>query len=535
LFDWNHYRPKDPEDTLWDVVIVGTGMGGSVLGCSLARQNLNVLFLERGRPVSPFTTQPRPAYWNKKLIVYRGDRSLELDPYLGDGPGGSTSIYGAALERFRREDFAAADRDGLNSAPLPGNWPIAYDDFKPYYRAAEDLFRVCGTVDPTDPDDDSVLLPPPPLSERDQHLFDSFEKAGLAPYRLHVGIDYKPGCAECLGVLCPRDCKSDAANRALKPALVEHGAKLVCGFEVERLEETEGQAKCVVGKLGTEELKIRGRVIVLAAGALQTPVILRNSISPRWLKGIGNDFDLVGRGLMFHVSEIFALWPTRKFSSVGSARAISSRALNVIQGKKIGGIQSMAASAHPFHVSAVAMEMIERKLPFRIPFLKMPVMAAAVLTASVIRRAALFSTIVEDFPYHDNRVVPDRESPSGFSITYTNNEELNARVATMRKLVKSQLASHRLLFLPLGDNLNYGHPSGTCRFGNDPRSSVLSPDNLVHGVSNLYVVDSSFFPTCAGINPSLTIAANSLRVAEIIARRPDLSAEQSGGHQRHRC
>jgi choline dehydrogenase-like flavoprotein len=319
--------------------------------------------------------------------------------------------------------------------------------------------------------------------------------------------------------LCPRDCKSDAANRALKPALVNHQAKLLCGFEVERLEEAENQIKCVVGRLGTELLKIRGRVIVMAAGALQTPVVLRNSTSERWPNGVGNDFDLVGRGLMFHVGDLFALWPTRKFPSIGSARAISSRALNIVEGKKIGGIQSMAASVHPFHASAVAMQIIERKLPFRIPFLKVPVMAAAILAASIIRQAALFATIVEDLPYHDNRVVPDKDSPSGISISYINHKELDARASSMRALVKSRLAPHSVVFLPLGDNLNYGHPSGTCRFGNDPGSSVLSPENRVHGVANLYVVDSSFFPSSGGINPSLTIAANALRVAEIIARR----------------
>jgi choline dehydrogenase-like flavoprotein len=525
LFDWNDYRPEDAESKLWDVVIVGAGMGGSVLGWSLARQNLSVLLLERGLPVNPFSGKPRLGYWDKKFTVNRGNRSVGLDPYLGNGPGGSTLMYGAALERFRREDFAAANHvaaanhDASHPEPMAGDWPIAYDDFIPYYREAEDLFRLCGTADPTDPDDNSTLRPPPPLSERDQHLFDSFKAAGLAPYRLHVGIDYKPGCAECLGILCPRDCKSDATNRALKPALADHRAKLLCGFEVERLEVTENQIKCVVGRLGNDVLKIRGRVVVLAAGALRTPIILRNSTSERWPNGLGNDFDLVGRGLMFHVSELFALWPTQKFPSVGSSRAISSRAMNVVEGKKIGGIQSMAATVHPFHVSTVAIQIIERKLPFRIPFLKVPVMAAAVLAASIIRQAALFSTIVEDFPYHDNRVVPDKSSSSGLSIVYVNNKELDDRASTMRTLVKQRLAPHKVLFLPLGDNLNYGHPSGTCRFGEDPASSVLSPDNQVHDITNLYVVDSSFFSSSGGINPSLTIAANALRVAQIIARR----------------
>lgn len=519
MFHWNSFRPEDPEGTLWDVVIVGTGMGGSVLGWSLARQNLSVLFLERGTPPDPFSSVPRAGYWHRQITAHRDGRTVELDPWLGSGPGGSTTIYGAALERLRREDFAAGEHNALQPPPLSGDWPISYDDLIPYYRKAEALLKVRGTVDRTDPDDDSVLLPPPPLSERDRQLFESFQAAGLAPYRLHVGIDYKPGCAECLGTLCPRECKADAANCALKPALIDCHARLLCGFEVERLGAAEDHIEYVVGKLGNRAAKIRGRVVVLAAGALSTPVLLLSSTSERWPTGVGNDSGLVGQGLMFHVSEFFALWSTRKFPPVGSARAISSRALNCVDGRKLGAIQSVAATVHPFHISTALIKLIERSLGINIPFLKYPIMIGAVLGASIIRRAALFATIVEDLPYRDNRVALDKASPSGFAIVYSNSEELRTRVRMMRKIIRKRLARHRVLFLPLDDNLNYGHPSGTCRFGKCPETSVLTPDNQVRGIRNLFVVDASFFPSSGGINPSLTIAANALRVASIIPRR----------------
>jgi choline dehydrogenase-like flavoprotein len=545
MFQWDNYRPVDPESTLWDVVIIGAGMGGSVLGWSLARQNLSVLYLERGDPVSPLREvqesgqqrrrsfglrrlfrlqrapddRPARANWGRRITVRRDGKTVEFYPPMGSGPGGSSAIYGAALERFRREDFSAVHDETLQPKPLPSGWPIEYDDFIPYYEKAENLLRVRGTADPTDPDGDSVLRPPPPLSERDSNFFESFEAAGLAPYRLHVGIDYIPGCTECLGELCPSDCKAEGASRALKPALIDHNAKLLTGFEVARLETANDQIKEVVGRLGDREVKIRGRVVVLAAGALNTPLILLNSISMRWPLGVGNSNELVGRGLMFHVSEIFALWPTRKVASVGPTKTLSSRALNVVEGSKLGCIQSFLPGVYPSLVSDFVVGLFERKLPFRIPLLKVATMAAAKLANPIFSNAALFTTILEDFPYYDNRIVPDPKTPSGFSIYYDVTKELSVRTTLMRKLIKRRLAPYWSIFLSSGDNLNYGHPSGTCRFGKSPETSVLTPENKVRGVENLYVADASFFPSSGGINPALTVAANALRVADIIGLR----------------
>ena len=545
MFQWDNYRPADPESPLWDVVIIGAGMGGSVLGWSLARQNLSVLFLERGIPVPPLreiqeSRQPRRqsgrlrrlfrperaaddpaarANWGRRITVRRDGKTVEFYPPMGNGPGGSSAIYGAALERFRREDFSGVLDESLRPKPLPNGWPIEYDDFIPYYERAENLLRVRGTPDPTDPDGDFLLAPPPPMSERDCNFFESFEAAGLAPYRLHVGIDYLPGCTECLGELCPRDCKAEGASRALKPALIEHDAKLLTGFEVARLDTADDRIKQVVGRLGDREVKIQGRVVVLAAGALNTPLILLNSISERWPLGVGNSNQLVGRGLMFHVGEIFALWPTRKVASGGPTKTLSSRALNVAEGSKLGCIQSFLPGVYPATVSDFVSGLFERKLPFKIPLLKVATMAAAKLANPIFNNAALFTTILEDFPYYDNRIIADPRAPSGFSISYEVTKELTFRTSLMRKLIKRRLAPYRTLFLSSGDNLNYGHPSGTCRFGKSPETSVLTPENEVRGVENLYVADASFFPSSGGINPALTVAANALRVADIIGKR----------------
>ena len=258
--------------------------------------------------------------------------------------------------------------------------------------------------------------------------------------------------------------------------------------------------------------------MVLAAGALNTPLILLNSVSKRWPLGVGNSNDLVGRGLMFHVGEVFALWPTRKVSSVGPKKTLSSRALNVAEGSKLGCIQSFLPSLDPSIVSEFVVGLFERKLRFKVPLLKVATTVAAKLAKPIFNNAALFSTILEDFPYYENRIVPDPKMPSGFSIYYDVPKELYLRTALMRKLIKRRLARYWTLFLSDSGNLNlnYGHPSGTCRFGKSPETSVLTPENKVRGVENLYVADASFFPSSGGINPALTVAANALRVADII-------------------
>jgi choline dehydrogenase-like flavoprotein len=104
-----------------------------------------------------------------------------------------------------------------------------------------------------------------------------------------------------------------------------------------------------------------------------------------------------------------------------------------------------------------------------------------------------------------------------FEYRYT--EELKSRVQSLRRRLAKALGPHRMIVLSGENNINYGHVCGTCRFGDDPEASVLDKNNRAHDLSNLYIVDASFFPSSGGTNPSLTIAANALRVAEAIHRQ----------------
>jgi choline dehydrogenase-like flavoprotein len=129
----------------------------------------------------------------------------------------------------------------------------------------------------------------------------------------------------------------------------------------------------------------------------------------------------------------------------------------------------------------------------------------------------MFSATIEDLPYRDNRVTLDPDDPDRLRFEYTLPQELRRRRDTFRHVLRRSIRGHRLAFLSVQPQLNFPHSCGTLRFGEDPATSVLDVNCRVHGVRNLYVADSSFMPTSLGINPSLTIAANALRVADKIA------------------
>ena len=139
----------------------------------------------------------------------------------------------------------------------------------------------------------------------------------------------------------------------------------------------------------------------------------------------------------------------------------------------------------------------------------------------------MLATIMEDLPYEDNAVAPSPGTDGGgLTIRYRIRDHDSARVRALRARVADALKPYRFLLLKQAEDNRYlAHVCGTCRFGHDPRQSVLDAGNKAHGLSNLYVVDGSFFPSSGGTNPALTIAANALRVADrLLSLSPPPSA-----------
>lgn len=510
-------------DLAWDVVVIGAGMGGATLGHALVSLGYSVLFLERGAASFPtmlsseLCQADEPAArvargcWPEKITtVVDGAVSRFFAP-MGCGAGGSTLLFAAALERFGRSDFDGA---GDESGRL--EWPVSYDDFLPYYERAERLYRVRGTSDPLDADAHDRLLAPAPLGRFDACLSEAFCQAGLHPYRLHVGLAQMEGCDSCPGRPCYRGCKSDARAVCIEPALRSGRCELLSHSEVLRLDADRQRVHRVVYRRHGAEYAVRAPIIVLAAGAYLSPKLLLASANEHWPKGVGNDHDQVGRNIMFHLMDMLAIWPPRKTADSMPAKTLGFRDLYRHESVRLGAVQSMGIVANYGNVLFALRQQLQRSRWSGSKLLWHLLRVPAFIASRLLGHAAVFATIVEDLPYPENRIVLDPVEPSGIRVEYTLHDELRSRGQLMRRLLKQRLVGLRSVYLNPEVELNYGHPCGSCRFGDVPQSSVLDSSNRVHGLSNLYVVDASFMPSSGGTNPGLTIAANALRVADII-------------------
>ena len=510
----------------WDAIVVGGGMGGAASAYKLAQKGFDVLLVEKGmqdphripipgRPPEDPMERLQNGLWPDQLEMTIDNRSMTTHPTLGCGIGGSTLLYAASLGRLEATDFEP--RTVANGELR--DWPFTYAELEPYYLETERLFEVSGTCDPLNRCSKYSLLDPPAMGNRDRHIFDSMRSAGLHPYRIHNAIRYTDNCDECAGRVCITDCKGDAKNRLAKPAMASGRVLGLYQTDAVSVEATANRATGLKVTCAGREAVLRGRAIVLCAGSLATPALLQRSVSETWRNGVGNHHDLVGRNLMFHASDFVAVWPRANARRSGPSRTIALRDFYQVDDQKLGEFQSMGLEAGYGEILTFLHQRFDQSPLHRLPILRELLRIPAFVGSKLFREASVFTTIVEDDPYLDNRVILAPGAPSGFKVEYQTPGELKDRVLLMRRMLKDRLKNLRLLVINQDVALNFGHACGTCRAGSDPATSVVDKDCRVHDISNLYVADGSFMPTSGGTNPSLTIAANALRVADAIAER----------------
>jgi choline dehydrogenase-like flavoprotein len=499
-----------------------------------------VLFVEKGRSTLPGTSgtiraampelaEPRASrsattYYdalaragrsNDEIEDISGRRSKRFVPFIGSGTGGSSALYGMVCERFFVGDFTPRQNfRNPGDSTVPEAWPITYDELSPWYAEAEKLLNVRGQPDPLRPEAADVGLPAaPPFSPDNQPLVNYLAGRGLHPYHLPMACDYTEGCPTCQAHLCERSCKNDAGRNGVLPAVTEHGAHLLDQCRVVRLEADRARVQRVIAQRGADMLALQGKVVVLAAGALATPVLLLNSRSGDWPRGLANGSDAVGRNLMRHLHDWIELWPHRGCKITAENKEIGLNDFYMWDGQKYGTVQSAGAMA-----SLAPMGMLTNQ-PGLVPkALRLVSPAVRPIYDRFINGGMVLAAIMEDLPYLDNRVLPsDRPSDDGrqrLRLQYRLHPSEIERRRTFLRQINDVLKPFRTLTLRTGENNStLGHVCGTCRFGTDPKTSVLDPQNRAHEVDNLYVADASFFPSSSGLNPSLTVAANALRVA----------------------
>lgn len=498
----------------WDVIVIGTGVGGGVIGRRLAEGGAKVLLLEKG-PAGfrkeqtqlshdIFVPEARIArgFWPKPMQSTLDGRTTEFYGPIGAGVGGSSAFYAATLERPEPHDLDDGD------IPHPtGGWPVSYETYKPYFEEAEAWFHVSGTNDPLTDHPSSALAAPSPISPSEKSIINTLRDNGLNPYQAHLAVKNVANCQNCLGFKCPKTCKMDGRSAGVEPALAA-GAHLLDICDVTSIKtDSNGVASIHANRQG-EPLEFTAKTYVLAGGALASPKLLMAS------GNIANSSDQVGRNLMFHLNEMFAIWPKSKGDK--PTKGIGLRDLYRDGNTRLGMVQAMGIAAKYGEIVHYLNMAFDRSRFSRLKALRQFTRIPAAIAHRLFGQAEIFTGLLEDMPYADNRVTLHRDDTDILAFTYNISPELRQRRKLFRQNIRKSFKGLRPVFLGVQPEINYGHPCGTLRFGNDPKTSVLDANCRSHDLQNLYVADASFMPTSFGANPSLMIAANAMRVGDHI-------------------
>jgi choline dehydrogenase-like flavoprotein len=511
----------------YDVIIIGTGAGGGTLAHTLAPSGKKILLLERGDflPREPQNWDPDPVFIKGRYISedtwYDAD-DKPFQPQVHYFVGGATKLYGAALYRLRPQDFGELKHiDGVSPA-----WPLSYDDFEPWYSKAEGLYQVHGRHgdDPTE-GAWSAQYPSPPVSHepRIQQLSDELTAAGYHPYHAPCGIMLDEShramstcirCTWCDGYPCLVHAKSDAESIAVRPILKQPNVTLLVNADVQKL-ETDATGRTVTGVVvsreGTQE-RYEADIVALSAGAANSAKILLASANEQHPNGLANGSDQVGRNYMFHnCKAVVALAKEPNDTVFQKTLAINDYYFGTEDDDwPAGQIQMIGKS------NAEAMKGEEPMLTKLAPHWSLEETA---------RHAVDLWLTTEDVPDPDNRVTLDGDGNVHLAYRSNNDEESDRLYHEMKRMLNHVgIADHHVLSKNFYMHMSVpiagvAHQAGTARFGHDPATSVLDEQCKAHELDNLYVIDTSFFPSIGAVNPALTAIANAMRVGEHLAER----------------
>jgi choline dehydrogenase-like flavoprotein len=498
----------------YDVIIIGTGAGGGTMAHQLAPTGNKILLLERGDflPRERENWSTEAVFKNKR---YQADETWTYNgepfrPEIHYWVGGNTKMYGAALFRLRETDFGEIQHLGGVSPA----WPVGYEVFAPYYTQAERLYHVHGErgADPTEPPtDDAYAYPPLTHEPRVAQLKADLEHLGYQPFPLPMGIKLGEEVGDSPvyhstfdGYPDLTESKADAHVIAVRPALQHENVTLLTNRTVWKL-ETDATGKTVkevhVRHNGEEEV-YSADIVIVAAGAANSAAIFLRSVSDAHPNGLGNNNDLVGRNYLCHNNGTFI--------------AISKEPNDSIFQKTLAMSDWYGPSAdweYPMGLIQMLGKVDETLMAF-----EAPEPLGNMTYAEMAAHSLDFWLQGEDLPDPNNRITVNNKG--GIELHYTENniEAYNFLVEKLRVLLGHIGCYEHLVpvdyYLGTKFPFNLAHQAGTMRFGTDPQTSVLDVNCKVHGLDNVYVTDAAFMPSVGAVNPSLTIIANVLRVAD---------------------
>ena len=488
----------------YDVVIIGSGVGGGAVARQLAGTGARVLILERGPvlPREPQNRDPEAVFvdlrYRSKETWTSGDRRFRPGQYYY--VGGHTKFYGTAMFRFREQDFEATEfEDGVSPA-----WPIRYADLEPWYTQAEQLFGVRGQagLDPTEPPRSGPYPHGPiPHEPVQAAIFERLKSQGLHPFPMPSAVDYGgrcQRCGTCDAFPCMVDAKGDAEMCLVRPALLQPNVELRTEVFVERLITDDTGRRIVAAEVREQGLvkRIEASLFILSAGAINSAALLQRSATSRHPRGLANSSDVVGRHFMNHnCTGLMALHPARR-NDTKFPKTLSVNDFYFGDARSglpaLGNLQLLGKLSEPILRSA------------------MPAWTPKALRSWIAQHSVDWYVMSEDLPHRDSTVRPN---PDGSIDLRWHRTNMNAHRQWVRKAAGIIKRTGYPLVLTKPFTMDTpSHQCGTARFGSDPASSALDPFCKAWDHDNLYVVDASFFPSSSALNPALTIAAQALRV-----------------------
>jgi choline dehydrogenase-like flavoprotein len=500
-----------------DAVIVGAGAGGGVLAQRLARRGWKIAALDAGPfwdPDADWVSDEAGShslYWTEPRLIGGKDPVPLGSNNSGRGVGGSTVHYAGYTPRFHPSDFHTRSHDGVGA-----DWPIRYEDLRPYYEAIEEELPVAGQHWPWG-DPHSYPHSPHPVSGGGELFLRGCKRLGIkalvGPVAITNGVmGNRPHCI--YRGFCLQGCKVNAKASTLIthiPDALAHGAEIRDGCMVSRVEiGADGRASGVVYHRGGVERRQRARLVVVACYSIETPRLLLNSASSRFPAGLCNDYDLVGRYLM-----------------VQGAPQTAGRFSGEVRMYK----------APPPEVSTEAFYETDPAQDYRRGFSIQTVSPLPITWAEHVAAQGHWGEVLREYlrdyvhwvtlgalceflPLPDNRVTlaADRKDRHGLPVAHfaysqcDNDRQLvGAATRQMTRILEAAGAQEAVTIR------RYAHLMGGARMGADPTTGVVDGNLRSFAVPNLYLCDGSVTPTQGSANPALTIMALAARLADHLA------------------
>jgi choline dehydrogenase-like flavoprotein len=526
-----------------DVVVVGAGAAGGIVAEQLSLAGLQVVLLERGARQnfseaghdelrSQRTTVlgnafgPDDQNFVREVVDTQGKvrRVLPSEGAYNNVAacvGGGTVSYGAMAWRYVERDFKMKSTYGSPANSSLEDWPITYQDLEPFYTKAEWEIGVSGKAGANSfepPRSKPYPMPPLPLNLEGSILSQAASRLKWHPFPIPMAINSvvyqgRPACIacpHCVGFACEVNAKNSTAVNVIPRAIATKLCQLRAGAIARKIVVDErGRATGVEYFQGNQLYSQPCRAVVVSCSATESPRLLFNSAAKMFPSGIGNRYDWVGRNLQGHAyAGAYGLFDRETFDGVGPGASIACCDFNhgLPRGLKGGGMMANEFIRLPYLFSRQA-------LP---PDLPRWGAEHKQFVRKYYKRSVGVKSPVQEMPVFESRVelAPDLKDAWGIpSLRLSGHkhahdiEVAKFMAARSEEWLKEAGAIRTWQTLP-GSGLSGGqHQAGTCRMGNDPKSSVVDKYCRVHDMDNVYVVDGSVHVNNGGFNPSLTIQA----------------------------